>query len=199
MQHENRIAYSAINNMAFLHEAYESVEMNEAALAHIRRTWKKMLDQGATTTWEDTMAAERSMGCCFGFAAHPLNFLIRNLLGVIPLQAGYKLFSVRLHPCDVDNAEGEVATPFGAIRIAWRREPYGIALNVSVPGPCRARVAPPRLTEGAVARMTVDGKDVELTLCEVGVSTIARDMLPAVEVGPGEYVFDFYNNIPCKI
>jgi len=105
---KNKVINSAMNNMAFLHEALESFEMNEVVLTRIRNIWEKMIRQGATTTWEDIMAPERSMGCCFGFAAHPLTFLVRNILGVIPLYAGYKIFSVRLHPCDIKNAKGKI-------------------------------------------------------------------------------------------
>ena len=31
------------------------------------------------------MVRQRSNGCCFGFGAHPLNGLVRNCLGVVPI------------------------------------------------------------------------------------------------------------------
>ena len=70
-----------------------------------------MLDLGATTTWEsfpkenEVFGNDRYLGgTCFGFGAHPFNYMIRNSLGVVPLEPGYRRFSVRIAPFDLKHA-----------------------------------------------------------------------------------------------
>ena len=99
------------------HQAMESMNCDADVLDFIRARWKTMLDYGATTTWEN-YGEEGPMlaAACFGFSAHPLNYLIRNALGVAPIEPGYRRFSVRIAPLDLQWAKGQVATPRGSHR-----------------------------------------------------------------------------------
>lgn len=182
---------SAINNTCFLHEALDQVEMSESALANVRRIWSIMLENGATTTWEDIMAPERSMGMCFGFAAHPIIFFVRNFLGIIPTGAGYKTFTVRLHPCDLTWARGKTATPAGDLAVDWKLEHQAISMALTVPAGCTAHVALPRLTVGQMSRIAVNGVPAELTDRRIAVSTLASSIMPAVALPGGVYQIRF--------
>lgn len=182
---------SAINNTCFLHEALDQVELGETALANIRRIWSVMLANGATTTWEDVMAPERSMGMCFGFAAHPIIFFVRNFLGIIPTAAGYKTFTVRLHPCSLTWARGKTATPSGELAVDWKLENRAIDMTLTVPAGCTAHVALPRLTAGVMNSITVNGVRAELKALPVALSTLTTALLPAVALSGGQYRIRF--------
>jgi hypothetical protein len=146
-----------------------------------------MLDLGATTTWESDFALERSQGCCFGFAAHPLNYMIRNLLGVIPLEPGHRRFSVRIAPQGLEYAQGKVATPYGYIEVSWKRIERGLEIDLVVPEGCEAVVAPPRVSSGTSSVQSVlNGAPVNLVSQPVATCSFLREDLPACSVGPGQ-------------
>jgi hypothetical protein len=191
MDPANNCVMSAINNTCFLHEALDQVEMSESALANIRRIWSVMLENGATTTWEDIMAPERSMGMCFGFAAHPIIFFVRNFLGIIPTGPAYKTFTVRLHPCDLTWARGKTATPSGDLTVDWNLENQMISMVLTVPAGCTAHVALPRLTAGEMSGITVNGVQAELKEMQIATSTLASSRLPAVALTGGVYHIRF--------
>lgn len=182
----------AINNMALYHEALESLDRDQDVPRRIRTKWKKMLDLGATTTWEDESALERGNGCCFAFAAHPLNYLIRNSLGVVPLESGYRRFSVRVAPHDLGHARGKIPTPDGTIEIAWKRTKQEFQIELTVPQGCEATVTSPRLVQSVNARQcSLDGRKVSLVPATVAAGTFLREKQPAVSVGPGLHRVSF--------
>lgn len=182
----------AINNMALYHEALESMDRDQSVLDRIRTKWKKMLDLGATTTWEQEQALERSNGCCFGFAAHPLNYMVRNVLGIVPLEPGYRRFSVRIAPHDLSHARGKVPTPHGTIEIGWKRTETELIMNLIVPQGCEAIVVHPRIPQGVAATsIRLDGQPVSFVPQRVAVCTFLRETRPACLVGSGKHSISF--------
>lgn len=182
----------AINNMALYHEALESMDRDQGVPDRIRTKWKKMLDLGATTTWEQEQALERSNGCCFGFAAHPLNYMVRNLLGVVPLEAGYRRFSVQIAPLDLSHARGKVPTPYGTIAVEWTMTKNKLTVKLTVPQGCEAVVAHPRLPrDTAATSVRLDGQAVSLTPQQVAVCTFLRETRQACSVGPGQHTLAY--------
>ena len=183
----------SLNNMALLHEAMESVGMDvRAEHERIRAIWGRMIDQGATTTWEQEMALERSNGCCFGFSAHPLNVLVRTALGIVPVESGYRRFSLRIVPGDLTSASGEVATPHGMIGVDWKRTDTGIDLHLTVPEGCTASIAAPQVAGGSSPWSTsVDGQAADLGPGVVATCTFLREEATVAEVGPGRHRIGF--------
>jgi hypothetical protein len=179
---------SAINSMALYHEALESLDQDQAVPDRIRSKWKKMLDLGATTTWEQEQALERANGCCFAFGAHPLNYMVRNFLGVVPLEPGYRRFSVRLAPHDLTSGRGKVATPHGMIEVAWTRSDKQMTIELTVPPSCEAVVASPRMPSGAEPTdLRLDDRAVSLAPEPVASSTFLRETCPGFRVGAGRH------------
>jgi len=185
---------SQVNQTTFLHEALGMLEMDGEVPHAIRRLYKKMLDQGATTTWESEFALERSCGCCFGFAAHPLWYMVHNYLGVIPLDEGYKTFSVRIAPHDLEYAAGKIATPRGYIEVAWRKTPQGLELELTVPESTRAVIGFPRGQglEGS-QKMNIDGHVVSPAPQTIALSTYLHSRLPGGNLEVGKHRIEFSN------
>ncbi|MFZ4484820.1 MAG: family 78 glycoside hydrolase catalytic domain [Chthoniobacterales bacterium] len=179
---------SGMNMMALFHEALESLGMDGDVLDHIRRKWGYMLDHGATTTWESEEALERHQGLCFGFGGHPLNYLARTALGVVPLDPGYRRFSVRLVPHDLKQASGQIVTPYGLIGVEWQRAATAMTLKLTVPSGCEAVVGAPRLEDGATyEHIQIDGTPAALSPRSVAVCTFLRETLPAACVRGGTH------------
>ncbi len=86
------------------------------ALDVVRNQWSRIADR-AGRTWREKRAAETDR-----LAPGPDYLLVRWLLGVSPLEAGFQ--RVRVHPAFalVPQADSELLTPRGLLRLSWRTE-----------------------------------------------------------------------------
>lgn len=135
----------------------------ETAIDFIRTYWGGMLDQGATTFWEDfdldwTKNASRidelpaagkkdihgdygaycyvgfRHSLCHGWASGPTAWLSQHVLGVQPLEPGFR--KVRIDPQlgPLRWAEGAYPTPLGVIRVRHeRRADGGVKSTIKAP------------------------------------------------------------------
>ena len=126
----------------------------DTALDFIRTYWGAMLDLGATTFWEDfnlewTSNAARidelvppgkkdihgdygaycyqgfRHSLCHGWASGPTAWLSQNVLGVKPLEPGFKRVRIAPQLGNLKWAEGSYPTPFGPIHVRHDRQPDG--------------------------------------------------------------------------
>ena len=134
-----------------------------AALDFISIYWGGMLDYGATTFWEDfdlewTNNAARidelvptskkdihgdygahcyigfRHSLCHGWASGPTAWLSQHVLGVTPLEPGFKRVRVMPQLGRLQWAEGAYPTPFGPIKIRHERQPDGsVKSNIEAP------------------------------------------------------------------
>jgi len=135
----------------------------ETALEFVRTYWGAMLDFGATTFWEDfnlewTNNAARidelvppgkkdlhgdygaycyvgfRHSLCHGWASGPTAFLSATVLGVKPLEPGFKRVRIAPHLGNLQWAEGSYPTPLGAIHLRHERRADGtIKSKITVP------------------------------------------------------------------
>ncbi|MCW5933404.1 MAG: family 78 glycoside hydrolase catalytic domain [Fimbriimonadia bacterium] len=131
--------------MAFQLEALALANDQKRILELIRTWWGLMLDQDATTCWEtfpgrvpkSPMEAEQigwfTRSHCHAWSAAPAFALPAYVLGVQPLEPGFKTFAVKPFLGDLQWAHGRVPTPFGEIQIALVKQKEGIALQIQVP------------------------------------------------------------------
>lgn len=126
----------------------------DTALDFIDTYWGAMLDFGATTFWEDfnlewTNNATRidalvpagrkdihgdcgaycyegfRHSFCHGWASGPTAFLSQNVLGVKPLEPGFKRVRIAPRLGRLKWAEGTYPTPFGPIKVRHTKKPDG--------------------------------------------------------------------------
>lgn len=118
-----------------------------SSLEMIRRYWGGMLDMGATSFWEDfdlkwlknkptrldempvpgrpSIHADFGRFCyqglrhslCHGWASGPVPWCLQSILGVTPLEPGFKRISFKPDLCGLDYAEGAIAVPQGRISV----------------------------------------------------------------------------------
>ena len=133
------------------------------ALDVIRRYWGGMLDAGATTFWEDfdlgwlensnridelpipgkkDIHADFGAHCyqglrhslCHGWAGGPTAWLSECLLGITPLEPGFKTARIQPRLVDLDWLEGVMPTPYGPIRVtAEKQRDNQIRCDIQVP------------------------------------------------------------------
>ncbi len=105
------------------------------ALTVMRREWGKMADLGFRTCPE-TFGWPRSASHAWGAA--PAVYLPTRVLGIRPLEPGFRAFRIEPCPGELQWARGSVATPYGPIHASWTRDANGtLAIVCQAPSECR--------------------------------------------------------------
>lgn len=102
----------------------------------IERDWGHMLYSGSTSFWETIIGADdfgNAGSLSHGWSATPVYFFQTALLGVCPLEPGFKRFTVSPLRGIVAGAKGRVPTPSGFIEVEWRDNGEDIELRVDHP------------------------------------------------------------------
>jgi hypothetical protein len=140
----------------------------DSALDQIRRTygWMDSHDPGITN-WEGigpdgSLYEDAYTSMAHGWSTGVLPALTHQLLGAMPTSPGYATWEVRPNPGDLTWAQGQLPTPYGALRVAWHNSGRTFHLDVDVPRGTRATVALPgdghRLTVRSRGRVLWDGQ-----------------------------------------
>lgn len=107
------------------------------------RSWRHMVDSGTTISWEAwDMKYKPNQDWNHAWGAAPANLLPRFVLGVQPMEAGWKRALIRPCPGSLKHAKGKIPTPGGPILIDWNNEstfqmlvtlPDGMTAKVELP------------------------------------------------------------------
>ncbi|NMA20002.1 MAG: family 78 glycoside hydrolase catalytic domain [Lentisphaerae bacterium] len=114
--------------MLFLQQDH-GPESRNFVLSKFQRNYYRMLDGKSTSLWETIKGGDDFMyagSLCHGWSSLPVYFCAAGLLGVMPLEPGFKRFRVRPWHGEESFAEGEIPTPAGRIRVAWQRNADGL-------------------------------------------------------------------------
>lgn len=97
------------------------------ALDVMRAGWGQMVECGTKGCWEtfkyNDMQWTRSIS--HAWSAAPAVYLPTEVLGVKPVEPGYRKFTITPKAEGLTWARGSVVTPFGPIQIQWRRNGKG--------------------------------------------------------------------------
>lgn len=142
--------------------------LNEAsteAISHITaandRSWKHMVENGTTLTWEawDQKYKSNQDGN-HAWGAAPANLLPRFLIGAEPLSPGWTRALIRPHPGNLKPAAGKIPTPRGPIQILWKNDG---TFKTSVKLPPGISAKPEIPATPASKCVTLDGKSTPAT------------------------------------
>ena len=103
----------------FMLRAMEMAGCYEKFAPRILSRWYGMLDNHCTTWCEDPVF-QRSE--CHGWSGVPAYEFSAMVLGVYPIENGYKKVRIKPTPLHLSYAKGRVPTPFGYIDAAWTKE-----------------------------------------------------------------------------
>jgi len=137
--------------MCFEGMALAQCGLRDRMLETVREYWGGMLDEGATTFWEaydpNQSGKEhysfygRPFGksLCHAWSAGPVYLLSGELLGLRPLEAGWKRFAFAPQPCGLEWMCVSVPTPLGEIELKMERGkgelkvPNGAVMQIAFP------------------------------------------------------------------
>lgn len=122
---------------AFTIEALYKAGNVVSILSLIRRWWGLMISSGDTTCWEtfpDSVSDEwNTRSYCHAWSAAPAYALPAYVLGVRPLEPGFKLFEVKPYLENMKSARGAVPTPHGEIELEVHRDYRKTVVSIVVP------------------------------------------------------------------
>src|SRR5690606_20983377 len=105
------------------------------------RSWFNMIRSGSTITleaWDQQFKPNLDWNHAWGAA--PANLIPRYLVGVRPLEPGFKKVVVQPRPGNLESFTAKVPTPRGAVQVRYSRKEGGIGLDVEVPGNSTGRI-----------------------------------------------------------
>ncbi len=110
------------------------------------RSWRHMVDSGATITWEAwDIQYKSNLDWNHAWGAAPANLLPRFVLGARPLTPGWARTLIRPNPGNLTFADGKIPTPRGPITLDWQKGAT-FRLTISLPAGMTARVELPAAT-----------------------------------------------------
>jgi hypothetical protein len=117
---------------AYVLEALAESNYRAEAVDLIREKWGEMMDNGATTFWELWEASTASR--CHAWSASPVYHLSQQVLGVMPVDVGWKQVRIAPLPAGLEYARGTVPSPLGTIRVEWEKAGEDqLAVRVDLP------------------------------------------------------------------
>ena len=152
------------------------------SLDFIREYWGAQMklplfNGGWHEAWEIGKFSGDILTTSHAWCSGPTALLPQKVLGVEPVSAGWKTFSVKPNPCDLKWAKGIVPTPFGAISVDWKVNEKGIfSMYVRVPENTAAEISVPSTDP---QKIKINGKPINIFRNDNG-----KIMFHAV---PGEY------------
>ena len=109
--------------MFYFISALIKTDAKEQAITLIRQRWGEMIGKGATTFWEEFGGISLLGGTgslCHAWSACPVFFLSQEILGVKPLEPGFKKILIEPKLCGLDHAKGSIPLASGDIKVSWR-------------------------------------------------------------------------------
>ncbi|MDR2468961.1 MAG: family 78 glycoside hydrolase catalytic domain [Tannerella sp.] len=144
------------------------------------RSWYNMIREGATISmeaWDQKYKPNQDWNHIWGAAAG--NIIPRKLMGVEPLEPGFRRIRIKPQPSTLRHAEMRMPTIRGDIGVSFDNQPdKKFEMEIEIPANATAEVWLPRLS--AKSRLTVDG-------VEHKGDTAGRFI--KVEVGSGKHRF----------
>ena len=111
-------------------------ERGEKLIWQYLNGYEKMLFSGATSLWETPFGTDdfRAAGSlCHAWSSIHVYWAGAGVLGVEPLEPGFKRFRVSPRTGELDRAQGVVPTPAGDISVKWQKVHCKLMLEITHP------------------------------------------------------------------
>ena len=186
----SRLSYSPFNQY-FIIQAMALAKQNAAALTTIKDIWGGQLRYGGTTFFEvyrpswntilNTNDAPPNNQCGYTSLAHPWSagvtkWLSENILGIKPVQPGFKTFTIIPFLQDkLTQVKGTMPTSFGSITADFNIQSGNCAVTIPQ-GTSANKIGIPKAGK-KISKVTVNGKSLwNGTFHQVaGISTVEED------------------------
>ena len=148
------------------------------------RSWWNMIRSGSTITMEAwDLKYKKNLDWNHAWGAAPANIIPRFVLGVRPLEPGFRKMVIQPQPGSLAHLSGTVPTIRGPVAISLETSAAGLrAMRVTIPADTTAQIRlKPRGNDPA--RVVVDGMEADARL------TNGHLVLDDIKAGPHELVY----------
>ena len=154
--------YGAQYLLEALYLSGEDQSALELMTAKHDRSWWNMIQSGSTITMEAwDLKYKKNSDWNHAWGAVPANIIPRFVLGVRPLEPGFKRVIIQPQPASLKTASGTIPTVSGPIKVAFRNEVDRLfELRLEIPLNMKAKVGLPQINKQSTT-LLVDGKKVE--------------------------------------
>jgi len=138
--------YAAQYLLEALYEAGEAEYARKLMVAPGDRSWAHMLDTGTTITleaWDNKYKPNQDWNHAWGAA--PANLIPRCLMGIEPLEPGFRRMRIRPQLGDLSHAAIELPTIRGTVRVKCTSSQDRYVAQIELPANTTAQVYLPRL------------------------------------------------------
>lgn len=126
----------------------------EGAIAIVRKVWDYMRSQSAYATgtaWEyvgldGTPGLGPGTSLSHPWSTMPTPALSKYVLGIRPVEPGYRKWLVEPQLANLDWAEGKVPTPSGPLHVRWQKKNGHLSIRIEAPQNTKGIVGFPRST-----------------------------------------------------
>ncbi len=145
--HSGKLAEQSFSPMLYMLQGLFQLSEEErcSAVDRINRIYRKMVNHGATTFWEteDGEAAFDNAGSlCHAWSSIHVYYYGALVLGVKPLEPGFRKFEVKPWAGEFGQAAGTIPTPSGMIYVEWNKQPdNSLELKVSHPAELKPEIS----------------------------------------------------------
>ncbi|MCF0106070.1 MAG: hypothetical protein HUJ53_04860 [Holdemanella sp.] len=127
--HPDQYAQCSVSMQLYLFEALRITGLYEYTDVKWN-IWRNMIKRNATTSFENELD-ERSD--CHAWGSLALYELPSVVLGVHPAAPGYSKIAIKPVPGYLEYAKGEVVTPYGMVKVSWKKQDGNIQLDYTAP------------------------------------------------------------------
>lgn len=135
-----------------------SPDTREYVSTALSRNFDQMIFSGATSLWETKLGAADFSGAgslCHAWSSLPVYYYHAWVLGIKPLEPGFRKFSISPYPDRFSAAQGSIPTPSGFIDIEWLKTENGLRIKIKGPENLYPILSP--LEEAPVISATYNG------------------------------------------
>jgi len=127
------------------YRAMAKMDRKDYVTRTLKEQWANMRSLELADTFSEEWVKRDIWGdsVCQSCGAVATAIITQSILGIEPVEPGFKKFIVRPFPGELEWASGVVPTPYGDIRIEWKRQEDGrIKINVDAPDSCEYKTDP---------------------------------------------------------
>lgn len=115
-----------LSSMLYMYRAFmeNSPEARTFTAKTVAENFERIVLSGSSTLWETGYGSSDFAGAgslCHGWSSLPAYHYNSYVLGISPMEAGFRKFRIAPYPDRFYKVEGTVPTPYGDIRVKWRR------------------------------------------------------------------------------
>ena len=136
--------YGAQYLLEGLYEAGEAQAALDLMTSKEKRSWNNMMECGSTITmeaWDNKFKPNQDWNHAWGAA--PGNIIARFLLGVRPLEPGFKKVLIQPQPASLKEVKGVVPTIRGPVTVIIKQQGSRFMLGVDIPANMTAKIGIP--------------------------------------------------------